>query len=206
MELGELEPQAMRESGEGPEDTEGQELNDATFEPLSFKEQSGNYRQAEAIQGEFTALTDASTNIPIPAEVTGILMGEEPSIPEEEEKDDIPSRYAAGTSVPPPPDAGGFKSPKEDPNASDVTGFGADDKLPEKAMGSGADDKPPEKAMGSGADDMPLEKAPGSGADNPPEKAPGTGIDRPEPIEEPDPKEEQEMRHERDSDPSSRRK
>ena len=198
MDLSEFEPQEIRESGEGSEKPEEQELNDATFEPLSVTEQTGNYQQAEAIQGYFTALTDAFANIPIPAEVTGILMGVEPPGPGEGEKG----------GMPPPPDAGlGLKSPKEDPNATGPSGTGASDMPPEKPPGSGADDIPPEKAMGSGADDMPSEKALGSGADDMPiKKAAGTGVDRSEPIDEPGTKEEQAMKYERDSDPSDRRK
>jgi len=217
MDIGEFEPQEIRESGEGSEDEEGQELNDATFEPLSYIEQTGGYQQAEAIQGDFTVLVEASSNIPIPAEVEAILMSEEPP-PGEGEKGGNPhpspealigkqspmesppqlpgseGKQSPMESPPQPPGSEGLKSPKEDPNATGPTGTGADDIPPERAMGSGANDMPPERATGSGADDAPYEKAA------------GTGVDRPEPIDEPGAKEEQEMKYERDSDPSSRRK
>ena len=214
MGIGEFEPQEIRESGEGSDDVEGQELNDATFEPLAYIEQSGGYQQAETIQGDFTALVEASSNIQIPAEVEAILMREEPP-PGEGEKGGNPppsseafiGKQSPMESLPQPPGSEGLKSPKEDPNATGPTGTGADDMPSERAMGTGANDMPPERAVGSGADDMPPERATGSGVDDAPyEKAAGTGVDRPEPIDEPGAKEEQEMKYERDSDPSSRRK
>jgi hypothetical protein len=45
-----------RESGENAENTEEQKLDDATFEPRSYVEQAGDYRQAESIQNNLTAL------------------------------------------------------------------------------------------------------------------------------------------------------
>jgi hypothetical protein len=47
-----------RESGETAENTGQQKLDDATFEPLSYVEQAGDHRQAEAIQNSLTALVE----------------------------------------------------------------------------------------------------------------------------------------------------
>jgi hypothetical protein len=47
-----------RESGENTENPEQQRLDDATFEPRSMVEQTGDYRQAESIQNNLTALVE----------------------------------------------------------------------------------------------------------------------------------------------------
>ncbi len=46
------------ETSESSEQTAARRLDDATFEPQALVEQSGDYRQAEAIQGSFVALLD----------------------------------------------------------------------------------------------------------------------------------------------------
>jgi hypothetical protein len=195
MDMSEFEPQENPESGEGSEEPEGQELNDATFEPLAYIEQTGGYQQAEAIQRDFSALMDASSNPLIPIEVEVILLGEESPPIDGGDKQDMTSlpKEAPGTGM----DYGHEKAP----------GSGADDMPPERAPGTGMD-YGHEKAPGSGADDMPPERAPGTGMDYGHEKAPGSGVDRPGPIiqDEPEPKEEQEMKFESDSDPSDKQK
>jgi hypothetical protein len=76
-----LFPQEASEAGEASEQVENQSLNDATFEPRAYVEQTGDYRQAEAVQNSFTAVVDSvvsQTNeatgvspLPAPAGETG---------------------------------------------------------------------------------------------------------------------------------------
>jgi hypothetical protein len=47
-----------RESGETAENLKQQKLDDATFEPRSYVEQTGDHRQAESIQNNLTALVE----------------------------------------------------------------------------------------------------------------------------------------------------
>ena len=54
---------------EPSKDAEGiaaQKLDDATFEPRAYTEQIGDYRQAEAIQSNFTAVIEQVRDCPIP--------------------------------------------------------------------------------------------------------------------------------------------
>jgi hypothetical protein len=53
-----------RESGEQTENLEQQKLDDATFEPRAAAEQSGDYREAEAIQGAFESVVEDGGEIP----------------------------------------------------------------------------------------------------------------------------------------------
>jgi hypothetical protein len=59
-----------RESGEKPENAEPQKLDDATFEPRSLVEQTGDYRQAESIQNTLVVLVD--TTAPAQEAVTAV--------------------------------------------------------------------------------------------------------------------------------------
>ena len=86
------------EAGESSEQAEAQKLDDATFEPQAYVEQTGDYRQAEAIQENFTTLMDntvsatADTSDPAPAseaqpaaamvEREATVAGHEPTIVE----------------------------------------------------------------------------------------------------------------------------
>ncbi len=49
-------------SGENPEQAAARRLDDATFEPQALVEQTGDYRQSEAIQENFSALVDNAAN------------------------------------------------------------------------------------------------------------------------------------------------
>jgi hypothetical protein len=52
------EPQEVRESGEKTEAAEQQPLNDATYTPESYVEQTGDYREAESIQNSLVVLVE----------------------------------------------------------------------------------------------------------------------------------------------------
>jgi hypothetical protein len=54
------EPVESGERAERTENTEQQRLDDATFEPQTLIEQTGNYPQAETIQNTFTAVVDSA--------------------------------------------------------------------------------------------------------------------------------------------------
>jgi hypothetical protein len=58
----EVQPQEIEKTGTGSEQVELQKLDDATGEPRASVEQTGNYRQAEAIQGNFVALMGNTAN------------------------------------------------------------------------------------------------------------------------------------------------
>jgi hypothetical protein len=67
----EVRPQEISEAREGSERAEAQRLDDATFEPRAYAEQSGDYRQAEAIQSNFTAVIEQVRDCPTPIPHTG---------------------------------------------------------------------------------------------------------------------------------------
>ena len=54
----EIRPQEGSEASETPEKAAEQTLEDATLEPRAFVEESGDFKQAEAIQENFTAVVD----------------------------------------------------------------------------------------------------------------------------------------------------
>jgi hypothetical protein len=58
MEQNEFQPLETPKTSEGSEGAEAQKLDDATIEPRAFVEQTGDYRQAEAIQDNFTAVIE----------------------------------------------------------------------------------------------------------------------------------------------------
>ena len=51
-----IRPQEASEASEKPENAAEQKLDDATLEPRAFVEQSGDFKQAEVIHGNFVAL------------------------------------------------------------------------------------------------------------------------------------------------------
>jgi hypothetical protein len=53
-------PMKLENADEGSENGQNQELDDATFEPLAYIEQTGDYQQAEAIQKSFTMLAESA--------------------------------------------------------------------------------------------------------------------------------------------------
>jgi hypothetical protein len=61
MEHFEIRPLGTPETEEGSEISDLQILDDATFEPLAYVEQSGDYKQSEAIQGSFIAVSNNAT-------------------------------------------------------------------------------------------------------------------------------------------------
>jgi hypothetical protein len=54
----EVQPVETGKSGEGSEQEATQKLDDATFEPRTYIEQTGDYKQAEAIQASFVTLVE----------------------------------------------------------------------------------------------------------------------------------------------------
>jgi hypothetical protein len=71
--MDEIEVRPLETSGaiEGSEGIAAQKLDDATFEPRAYTEQIGDYRQAEAIQSNFTAVIEQVRDCPIPIPHTG---------------------------------------------------------------------------------------------------------------------------------------
>jgi hypothetical protein len=59
------------ETGEASTESNQQKLDDATLEPSSFVEQTRDYQQAEAIQGNFTAVVDNAAPLTQTEAVTG---------------------------------------------------------------------------------------------------------------------------------------
>jgi hypothetical protein len=72
-----------RESGENTENPEQQRLDDATFEPRSMVEQTGDYRQAESIQNNLGALAENAK----PAEET--VTAVPPHVPGEADRSKV---------------------------------------------------------------------------------------------------------------------
>jgi hypothetical protein len=72
----EIRPHEASEASEKPENAAEQELDDATLEPRTFVEQSGDFKQAEAIQGNITALVDNVAIVaPIEVATGGVVKG-----------------------------------------------------------------------------------------------------------------------------------
>jgi hypothetical protein len=82
----------IRESGEKPENVEQQKLNDATFEPRSFVEQTGDYRQAESIQNTLVVLVENAK--PVEEAVTA----SPPHVPGEADRSKVTASPEAGGS------------------------------------------------------------------------------------------------------------
>ena len=60
----EIRPQEIPEAGEGIERAGQQSLDDATFEPGTFVERTGDFQQSEALQRDFTAVVERADILP----------------------------------------------------------------------------------------------------------------------------------------------
>ena len=74
MEQKGIEPREIKETGEAKETPEARKLDDATFEPQALVEQSGGYKQAEAIQENFTAVVQNAAVSPEAVRIDPIPM------------------------------------------------------------------------------------------------------------------------------------